>query len=230
VKTGNPKNQILLIIIIFIILLITLNFFNKNINESFNLASEILQLIFSIITLVIAINIYDKFGINKNITEKRTELLLKLLIELKGLNFRVIIKSEKSISLRFFVSSKDITKNLDGLSKDQLDTKIIFKINDQNQISEKLKYYNDNPVLPKKIRENLNFLKPSPGDILDFNELDNVSALNFYINDSKTEKTDWIYNENLYNLNEFVIKFRDLFTEIEKWINEHSNLKDDLNI
>lgn len=226
----NYRIHLLLILIV----VITTSFYLviKDFERTLSYSSELLKLIFSFITLIIAINIYDQFGLNKKLTEKRVELIIELLTEIKKISFRAQIKSGVHMTNINFLPSKDIKNYLKNNSIFE-NTRVLFKLRERDEIIYKILLIKNNPILPKVISEKLEFIEPktvkTPEKSIEFN-----NAKIYFSKDGESklfEEKDWFVEfENNCTLKEYINKYEILFIEIEKWINKHSNLDDKLNI
>ena len=228
---GNWR--IIIITQIGIIIFLLLFLYYGNLDITIEKSSYILKILFSYITLIIALKIYDRFGLNKKITEKRTELIVDLLIELKKIYFRVDTIQEACGRNSPFFPKKDISKFLDFFEEKELEYKILFLIGEKDEFLKKIETIENNPLLPKSIKEKLYFLTTKGGAHPKEN-VDSYKAKIYFtkkgaekIYDEKSWLMEW---GNDCTLKEYINKFRELFEEIESWIKKHSNLSDELNI
>lgn len=62
-------------------------FFTPTVNESLAVSSNIISALVSLVTLLIAVLLYSKYGVEKSVLDKQTESVLRLLTELKKTRF-----------------------------------------------------------------------------------------------------------------------------------------------
>lgn len=225
--------KIIIIISISLLIFVGLYFYYCDLDKSLGKTSEILKILFSFVTLIIALKIYDRFGLNKKIAEKRTELIVDLLIELKNKSFRIDVQTNGKRTNMLFLPKKNIYNYLQVLSKDQLNSKVFFLLEEKENLFKKIELIENHPLLPKAIRSKLEFLTVKSGFRPEINpELHTAQIC--YSNEGVKKLEDkklWfiIFNNNC-SLKEYLIKYQSLFEEIDKWINKYSNLSDELNI
>lgn len=192
--------------------------------------TDSLKLLFTALTTVIALKIYDRFGLNKKLSEKRTELIVELLIELKKIYFRADI--DDRIWAPFSIS-KDMSNQLKHIDAKDQNIKILFHSEDFDIATEKILILKNNPLMPKSISEKLSFIEISGGQ--NSRELREIHKTKLFftrksIDDRKEEKHWMVKSNNNCSLKEFILKFNEVFIEIEIWIEKHSNLDEKLNI
>jgi len=86
------------LIVIFIIGLAVIPFaLDESINDTLRISTGIVGAICSLMTLIIALILFDRYGLKKSMTEKRAEASLKLLERIRQLKF--FIKGEDSFIL-----------------------------------------------------------------------------------------------------------------------------------
>ena len=225
--------KIIIVILLSLSIFIGLYLYYCDLDKSLSKTSDILKLGFSFITLVIALKIYDRFGLNKKIAEKRTEIIVDLLIELKNIYFRIDNKTSQVSSNGPFFPKKDISKYLESHSKEELDSKILFQTGEKDDFIKKIEIIENHPLLPKSIRNKLEFLTSKGGSSPTVNKELYRARIYFSQVGAKKLREDKFWLVEIGNdctLREYVNKFKDLFQEIETWINKYSNLSDELNI
>lgn len=226
--------KVLLLLIFSVLLFTSLYCYYSDFDKAFNNSSNFLKLFFSFITLIIALKIYDKFGINKKITEKRVELLIELLIELKKVYFKINIKTSNSEMNQPFFPSKSIKDYLKGFDTEELSRNILFYYaGERDDFVKNIILLKNNPIMPLSIVDKLDFLEYRGGSSPQKQIELYTAKVYFTQNGAKNldEKGKWIVDyKNDCTVEEFILKFESLFIEIENWINEYSNLKDELNI
>ena len=222
-------NKILIFICIIIWGIFLYNKFGIS-NKTWSYFTDALKLLFTALTTIIALKIYDRFGLNKKLSEKRTELIVELLIELKKIYFRAQI--DNRISAPFY-ASKNMDNQFKHIEVKDQNIKILLHLEDFDTATEKIIILKNNPLMPPSISEKLTFLEKSGGQINP--ELREIHRTKLFFTkksiEAGKEENHWmVKSNNNCSLKEFVLKFNELFIEIEVWIDKHSNLDEKLNI
>jgi len=209
-----------------------LYFNNWNIVKGFDQYSDLIGLLFSIIGIILAIKLYDRFGLNKKLTEKRTDLLIELLNIIKTNKFVVESKYPNGESTIRIIPKKGMVKFYgDALKNGELELFVLFNSQDNLKYTKTIILYTNNLILPKAIASKMNFLLPNWYSYDKNRSNYNVKLLysdgRKIINDEKK----WYWHEDSpLTLREYLTNYENLLVEIENWINKHSNLTEDLNI
>lgn len=220
------KNQKIVLLIISI--LIGLSLFplfiiaeGESINSAIGVSATVLSGLATLITLIIALLLYNKYGIEETVLQKRTEAVIALLSELKKTRFVF----ESPDSNYYMIRIKWIEKNY---FEEKYSEELVFSSNYYIGM-EKLTALVDDLFLPKTIVEkysNLQFivmtnLKPeelkkyTKVDIAGYKNPDNIKY--GFLNDKKMTLID------------FITYITDLKSEAENWLKENSNKDVDLN-
>lgn len=198
---------------------------------------------FSTISLIIAISLFDQFGLNKKLTEKRVELIIELLTELKkqegfGSHYKVNKSFRSNPSFYFeknmaLVQSQRYSNNeyLDNL----LNTKILIELTDFDIGFKGVRRVLNNPIMPKSILDKAQFLSIGGGSRSINDDPEELLYLYFTSEGKKklVEKDTkyWTFSsKNNCTLIEFLKKFDALFKACEDWTNNHSNMDEELNL
>ncbi len=198
---------------------------------------------FSTISLIIAVSIFDQFGLNKKLTEKRVGLIIELLTELKkqegfGSHYKVNEKIRSNPSFYYeknmaLVQSQRYSKDefLDNL----LNTKILIELTDFDNGFKGVRRVLNNPIMPKSILDKAQFLGMGGGSRSKDDDPEELLYL-YFTSDGKKKLVEkdtkyWtLSNKNNCTLNEFLKKFDALFKACEDWTNNHSNIDEELNL
>ncbi len=198
---------------------------------------------FSTISLIIAVSVFDQFGLNKKLTEKRVELIIELLTELKkqdgfGSHYKVNGKI-RSIS-SFYFEKNMATVQRQRYSKEELlgnllNTKILIELTDFDNGFNGVRRVLNNPIMPKSIIDKAQFMSIGGGSRSKDDDPEELLYLYFTSEGKKklVEKDTnyWIFSsKNNCTLNEFLEKFDALFKACEDWTNNHSNINEELNL
>lgn len=210
----------------------------------FKYTREALILEFSIISLIIAISLYDQFGLNKKLTEKRVELIIELLTELKrqdgfGTHYKI---NGGFISNPSFYFQKNIAKkNIEIYSDDNslydiLNSPIAMELDDFDNAFKRTREILNNPIMPELIVEKSQFLRMDGGIGINKNNQPQKLVFLHFTNEGKIklvkkETKSWVHsNKNNCSLLEFLEKFDSLFKACKDWTDKHSNMDEELNL
>ena len=205
---------------------------------------EILIFQFSIISFIIAISLYDKFGIDKKLTEKRIELVLELITELKAIEgFTTTIyvdgKPLQNVFCYFESNMKKRTiekfKIIHGGNNSYIDEPININIEDFNTTFEKVRKLLNSPLIPKSILEKGEFLRRQGGH--NNEELRARKAIVYICFSSEAHKkliqskggAFLVSFNNDCTLGEFIIKFEDILKSCQIWTDKYSDISEGLN-
>lgn len=208
-------------------------------------AKELAVFEFSTISLIIAINLFDQFGINKKLTEKRIELVLELITELKlqeGFGTHIYKNGEYSVNPPFWFSinmeekaSKMLKQIAGEESQSLLDGPININSHDFDRAFEKTRKLLNNPIMPKNIVQKSRFLKLSGGHNDENLRARKLIVFVYFTPEAKKELIEkngynWLVSfNNDCTLREFLLKFENIFKECQKWTDKHSDISEDLN-
>jgi len=232
------KNWRIIILLVISVGVFAIFFFtdHKNFEKAIKHTSDILKLLFSFITLYLALKIYDRYGVDKKLTEKRTDLLIELLTELRKVQFSVLIEHRDEFSLGFHFTP---SKNLDSYFKDKnipsecWGAQVLIDFTSKQNAVKEIMLIRSNPLLPKEISQKIEFLRIVSAIFSEeVKNLKSKAKIRFpQQKGEKLEDKDWkIDSYNDCTLKEFLIKFQQALVEIETWINKHSNLNEEFNI
>ncbi|AUC13799.1 hypothetical protein BTO06_00935 [Tenacibaculum sp. SZ-18] len=241
----KKKNFIIVFIILNIILISWIIIHNDYCFEKIiKYAKELAVFEFSAISLIIAVSLFDQFGLNKKLTEKRVELIIELLTELKkqeGFGSHFKINGEFMSNPSFYFEKNMVENHKKRFSKDDffkkiLNTQIVINSTDFDNGFQNVRKVINNPIMPKSIVEKAQFLGISGGmGGSKLNESNELLYLYFTSEGKKElvkkETKYWLFKENNNcTLIEFLKKFDNLFAACEDWTNKHSNIDEELNL
>lgn len=182
---------------------------------------SIISNVASFITVIIALLLYDKFGIDKSIKDKNLKASLDLLEQIKK-TFITIQGDKFMINYRPTVFAMQWYE--DSYSKE-----LIFSSSYSSDISF-LTNFSDNLYLPKEIKLKLDELLPfsmtQTSEDIKMSDFGKVSI-------GQPKDVEWkfdIINNEKVTLYDYLFKWDDLITTIQDWCNKHSDSKIDLNI
>lgn len=193
----------------------------EDFNQTLNIISTLISAIAGLLTLLIAILLFNKFGIETPLLQKNTEIVFSFLEEFKKTSFFI---QGKTFAL--MVRTQDQHHKL---FEDWYSQKLLFSANYSSGLDRLLKI-SESPFMPKSIYEKMDKLRfyMLTMDVKDDN-LDDYAIVQV-AGQSLIEEKFGRFNHQDMTLFEFLILIDDLKTEIKNWINKHSNYSPDLNI
>lgn len=208
------KKIIIIIIVVLIVLCILPFFFKESTNNNISISSNIISSISSIITLFIAIILYNKYGIAKSIIEKQTEAVLNLLSILKKTRF-LLYRGEGHI-IQIFLDMID-----NDLYKEYGDEKIDFNFSYVNGLKG-IGEIAENIFLPIEIVQSI---RPVLMQSLSTN---NESKGYIHVTipgySEKDEKDFFgILNQKNITLNDFIKQWNQIINISLNWLEKYSN-------
>lgn len=232
IKTSTKI--IYLIIFLVLIYFLILAFIPKQIDKLFIEINRLLTFIQTVITIIIAYLLYDRFGTSKKIMDIRNQLVVDLLIELKKINFSIGVLDEENHS--FTVYNKVFGKRIKtNIPKSILNKKIVFPWENSLSQQQKILEILNNPLFPIELTGIQTLFKSYvlTNASLEYKRenLAFVIINRSFQSDHPThlEDNSWAYDSNNYELLEFLNCIEDVISEIENWINKKSTISYKLN-
>jgi hypothetical protein len=216
------KQKILLLsIAVFTTLVIGSLFLNKDILENLRNTFTVISGTASFITVVIAILLFNKYGIDKTIKDKNLEISLKLLEEIKSI--RIIITSDDFGC--YYQPTVVPIEQYEFAYK----AKLLFSKTYANDL-QFLRKYSTNLYLPLEIKKKLDILIPSAmGRIQELIKESDYALVT--INGNESEGTyNWINSVEEITVFKYLIMWDELITTVKNWCVRNSDSKIDLNI
>lgn len=220
----NKKN-IILILIFTISLAVFLPIIFREKTEGFNQTLSIIGTLISsisgLLTLIIAIILFNKFGIETPLLQKNSDVVFKFLVEFKKTGFFI---QGKNFGL-FIRIQDDFSKNFEK----RYGQKLLFSTEYSSGLNKLIKI-SESPFMPRSIYEKVGKLRiySLTFDVKeeDFDKYATVQVLGQPLIGAKFGR----FNYQDITLYEFLNIIDDLTTELKNWIKEHSNYSPDLNI
>lgn len=228
-------NKKLLFLLVFIVVLLALTPFvlTENTSSKVTLSTSIISALSSLLTLIIALLLYRKYGIEGKLLEKNLESTEKLLFELGKV--RITFKNDRSF-IQFFPLKKEFyikEKEILEYQKTQL---IFLKQGLQNlgKISE----FAYNPFLSKSIAIQLRSFEFIYGSLIEIKDYDKFLKTEIYVTSNSTiALTDKEFNESYLSFNDKKITFQEFQYQwwkvtrtIRDWLKENSSNYKELNL
>jgi hypothetical protein len=220
----NKRNIIfILILTIGLAVLLPIVFREKteDFNQTLNIIGTLISSIAGLMTLLIAIMLFNKFGIETPLLQKNTEVVFSFLEEFKKTSFQI---QGKSFGL--FIRIQDQHHKH---FEDWYGQKLLFST-EYSAGLEKLIKLSESPFMPKSIYEKVNKLSfyILSMDVKD-EDLDKYATVQVLGQPLIGTKFGRINHQDM-TLFEFLNILDDLKTEIKNWISKNSNYSPDLNI
>jgi hypothetical protein len=217
------RNQILyfslISILISIIIPIVLKEESESYNQTFGTIATIIGSIASTLTLVIAILLYNRFGIESTLLEKNSFIVFSFLEKLK--QTRIMIQSDRATLF--------LEINSQTLFEDQYGEILLFSSEYYEGLQE-LSNIADSPFMPRSIADKFNQMKFSTisFDVAqeDIHKFATVSFIGYSHKDILWGK----FNGENMTLMEYLNILEEIRFETIKWITEKSILDPNLNV
>ncbi len=215
------RKSLVIAIIIFSLLVFLLPFFlSKETNENIVSGINIISGFATLLTLVIALLLYNKFGIEKSLLDKQTNKVFELL---ESLNKSFIFIEGSRIMMKF-----KPTRPYYKIFESHYDKKLLFSPTYMEGLENVWKYSND-IFLPKSIAKRLNklqiYMLAKKEENLDDDQLrvyvPTKSDVKEYFGMANNKETVFI---------DFVTNWNELVDEIKSWISKNSSMKSELNL
>ncbi len=175
-------------------------------------------------TLVIAIFLYDRFGLESKFIEKQTDKVLELADLLKGKTINA-----QTRGLTYLIRPSKLQLNsFNSLEEYKLDCKktILMSVEDYELSMNGIIAINRSYWLPSEIKEKMKFLI-----IGGFMHLDSEVDENFVRFDFRTiSDKDWKLPFPKMTFENFNTNLHNLVQEIESWLEKHSDIRIDLKL
>ena len=216
----SKRTIILITIAIAIFLFATPFFLRKETNESIVSGVNLISGIASFLTLLIALLLYNKFGIETSLLEKQTKQVFELLENLN--NYSVLLQG------------KDVFMTLNPAKpyrkfyEEYYERKLVFSVKYIEGLQHIWKHV-DNVFLPKEIANKLSLLQVYLISNLKEEIEDNQLKVSAPFAMDEVEKFGEGNDKNT-NLMTFISDWVDLIEEIKKWIRNNSSMNSELNL
>lgn len=217
------KNVYLLLETVIIILLSILLCSKGDPSNVISNGTNIVTAICSLGTLVLAILLYNKYGIDTKLIEKNTDIVFKLVTEFNKLFF--IVEGPKSNNYLLIVRLKN--KNLNALFSEYLSQPICFT-KDYFEILDPIMSLCNDPFMPPIIAEASKSL--SVHCIVGIEDCQDKYAI-IKRNAAKLSDNNFVglLNEEEITLGEYITTFENFKNVITLWLREHSGNSVEMN-
>lgn len=221
------RSNILLILSLTLILSVVLPILfrdnSETVNQTLNIIATLTSSIASLLTLIIAILLFNKFGIETPLLQKNTDVVFSFLEEFKKTGFKIEGQDVKFVL--FIRVHHPIHKHFE----ERYSEKLLFSANFISDL-EKLMKIAESPFMPKSIYDKvikLNFFVLSY-DVKD-EDIKNYATVEV-LGQQRTDAKFGRFNHQDMTLFGFLNIIDEIKTELIEWINKHSNYSPDLNI
>jgi len=191
-------------------------------NQTINISAALIAAIFSVLTFIVAIILFNKYGIDNALLEKRTEVVFQLLERINGLTYS--IENEK-----FF-----FTFNLGSAERKNVvefyDRKLSFSTDYYNDL-EKIFDIGNSPFTPKSIIQKMEAIQP-PVISFDISDEEKPNYAKVYLFGHKNDKAEFgRLNTTDITLYDFIVSYSEIKDSIVAWIKQNTTINtSDLNI
>jgi hypothetical protein len=183
----------------------------------------------TIVTLIIAYLLYDRFGTSKKLLDKQNEVVLEFIEELRKIRLSVYLVNSETITTYHTAIRRDLKKMV---KPSHLDRHVMVSKNFGWQSTKKMDKLLNHPLFPPDLKKNL--------DILNFSIL--TADLEFdrkkyaFISFVPLEDTDhfeqnmWMFpGEGKLLLGDYIGEIESAIRSIEGWVNRESSIQINLN-
>ncbi|GAC1386765.1 MAG: hypothetical protein NVSMB45_16450 [Ginsengibacter sp.] len=191
-------------------------------NSVISLSFTVLGTLITIVTLIIAFLVYDKFGINAKFKEKQVDTVIELSVLLKKTSMTVSA-SELNYLVHATQSSETIRNSIPAYKADSSKTILVpgnFSHLIGNLNSLRLSYW-----LPEEIKNKMKFLDIYALAVV--NDPYNEEYVRLDFNNSSNNV--WMKTFPRLTFEMFNINLHNLFKEINIWFEAHSNISPNFN-
>jgi hypothetical protein len=221
----NKQNiAIFLILAIFLSIILPISFRDKSetVNQTLNIIATLTSAIASLLTLIIAIILFNKYGIETPLLQKNTEVVFSFLEEFKKTSFLI---QGKNYGLMITLHSSSQYTHFE----DWYGEKLLFSTEYMSSL-DKLMKISESPFMPKSIYDKIDKLRfhVLVMDIKD-EDLDKYATV-MTIGQQLIGAKFGRFNHQDMTLFEFLNIIEEVKSEIVKWISKNSNYSPDLNI
>ena len=202
-------------------------FINPQHQNVISLGINIISGISTLITLVIALILFNKFGIEKSILDKNTETVFDLLQTIS--KTRIILEGKESWH-QIYLSDLQLSEQTKEYIKNTGNKKLIFSSEYFDEIPRIIDLVK-NVFTPKEIAKkamelNIEILQYVPQE-----EYQNYFKVSFTGNKRNSGKTTFgLANQKQITFDEYVNMWQSVIDGITKWLSENSSIVPNLNI
>ena len=223
IEVINKKLVVGIIIFTGLLVLSIPFFLDSNANTNLRVGATLISAVASLTTLIIAIILYDRYGIQKSRIEKQTDTLICFLSLLK--DTRLWMHSHESL-LQYRPNS-----NQEAVYERVYAYKLYF---DEAYIDYILLYVNHayDINMPKSVANKIKVLKPGVLSLVDKNNLttDFFIVTNHNLANRRLMDKAYTYNETELTFLDYHNTWIDIIDEAKKWLTNHQINIDELNI
>ena len=215
----------ILILLIIAEIIILLSFYlsaYNNLTGALQLSFTVIGGLSSLITLIIAVLLFQRFGIDSMFMTKRTEAVLQLVDQLKEINIRATANGG-TLFVKFRKENILQNKRQHEFYKDIYKRSITFKVKDYEKFYKQLYESYSSYWLPEDLREKMFFLISFKAYKSSVNFAEKIKTANFIFLEEKPG--DWLVGLPEQSVEGFQKNINLLVGSIEKWLSKHSNIK-----
>jgi hypothetical protein len=219
------RSQLVLLTLLALTVSVTVPFLVREENDTFNqtleVAASMIAGLSGVLTLLLAILLYQKLGIDEPLLARNTDLVFRLIEKLKTIRF--IIKGDK------FLLQVHMHRPFLKSFEEHYGQRLLFNVDYSEGVKQIVELAN-NPFMPKQIAEKISLLV---FNILlyDVSEEELKSYCKVSVVGQKREDAKWgKFNANDMTLLNFLNTLEDIKVEITTWVRSKTTLDLNLNI
>ncbi|MGA2623692.1 MAG: hypothetical protein ABSF91_07560 [Bacteroidota bacterium] len=185
---------------------------------------SILSAVASLLTLVIALLLFEKFGIEATLLKKQTEAVMRLLDAIR--KFEMLIHGDRHYIL-FRVSRRNV------IYYKEFYNKILIFNTSAFRFAKELDDSCEDVFMPKEILKKIAPLRISMISSLSSEEQNSKEYLkvDYSFDDRKESKEDYgLPEEEKISFQQYVTYWNEIVLSIQQWLQKNSSIKVDLNI
>jgi hypothetical protein len=200
---------------------------DETLNSVISTALTAVSTIVAIITLIVGVILFDKFGINAKFKERQLDIVLNLISELKLINLTVsngdfiyVNYMRKCINLETLL----INHHIDLYHKDK--TKVLLLPSNFENLLNPIDKLLKNAWMPQEIKSKTEFLNiylGKPVEKIDY-------SIHVSLDINNYGEAPWLETVPKLTFEMFTINLSNLITTTLLWIKQHSNINIDFDI
>lgn len=225
IKSHKMKQKhflYLLFTLVLVIISVSVVVFPQDKFEAIKFGLDIIRTIATLITLILAVFLFDRFGLRKKIIDKQADAVILLLEELRILRINIEDPAEKAHFFLWF--GRDFSYFRSDKSYSTMKNNKVYFIQGENfSIPPKINIAMENLWIPLEIKQSMNFLKINVASGIKrtgYEKLDEILIAGF------GDKEQYILvTEYALTYEQFLKEYENLSKNISTWLTNHTNLE-----
>jgi len=220
-KRARVKKIIIAITLIIactIVILGLLYIMSLSTTDDIKLASELVRTIATVTTLIIAIALFDRFGMRKIMVERQMIVVIELIEYLRKTSF--VIESETMNYVIWFSRDTDVYKENQDYEADKK-KQIIFRYGKNLLVPIEIVDAINNLWIPSQIKDKLNFLDFRVASVAEI-----IDEKKFMIVQFDRENQNGFFRKEEQTFEEFLSNISLLMKSLKKWIEKNADINE----